>query len=93
MICYVRLMSYLRRRLAKRLEQEFPGCTVDADDLIPATGSWRTNIQLDVWRWEGVMVDDNGVRRVIGSYYTMTDLVKCKSLTFDGCGTGEILGT
>lgn len=85
-------MSVLRKRLARKIEDSFPGCTVDPDDLIPATGSWRTNIGLDVYRWEGVMTVD-GSRRCIGSYQTMTELVKCSSLEIGNYTRGEVHGT
>lgn len=85
-------MSKLREKLAQKIEESFPGYKARAEDLIPATGSWRTNIDLDVYRWEGFVTDDYGIRRFIGSYETMTRLVKCKKLTFIGLDGSEIGG-
>lgn len=42
----------LRIRAAKILSENFPEWDVYPEDVIPATGSWRTDIRNDVYRWE-----------------------------------------
>lgn len=58
---------------------------VDPDDLHPATGAWRTNWMLDVYRWEGSGRwtdfghkghDGKGLQISIDSWEPMTALVK-----------------
>jgi hypothetical protein len=73
----------------------FDGFHVDPNDLDPATGAWRTNKALGVYCWEGFVTDDHGIRRFIGSYDTMTELLKSNvKLCFldDFEITGEELG-
>lgn len=82
-------MSYLRKRLAKKLENAFEGCKVNPDELFPAKGAYRTNKQLDNFVWEGIIVDEHGIRRCIGSYQTMTELVKCDNFVYTD---NEIMG-
>jgi len=76
-------------KLAKILSERF-GISVSADDLIPATGYWRISHQVDVYRWEGRYIDENGIGRFIASYQTMTELCKCKF--FRMMHNGEIIG-
>ena len=83
-------MSILKNRLCKKLMTAIPGIEVKPDDLVPATGSWRTNKSLDVYCWEGYYRDEDGIRRFFGSYQTMTELVKCKS--FEISSHGELTG-
>lgn len=67
-------------------EQRNMTVTVDPEDLHPATGAWRTNWMLDVYRWEGTGRwtdfghkghDGNGLPISIDSWEPMTALVKC----------------
>ena len=53
----------------------------EAEDLRPATGSWRTDFRLDVYRWEGqgrLFFPDDGIWLpiTVDSYCTMTDCVR-----------------
>ena len=87
-----------RVRLAKLLQASFPykgslALTWKPEKLYPATGAHRTNQMLDCWRWEGfgVHVRPDGSEQVVmevGSYDTMTALVKAKALRVSP--TGEI---
>ncbi len=87
--------------MAKLLQASFPRqgtleLTWRPENLRPATGAWRTNQMLDCWRWEGygIHVRQDGSELVVmevGSYDTMTELVKAKSLKVSQ--TGEISAT
>lgn len=87
-----------RVRLAKLLQASFPykgtlALTWKPEKLYPATGAYRTNQMLDCWRWEGfgVHVRPDGSEQVVmevGSYDTMTELVKAERLKIDS--TGEV---
>ena len=79
--------SYLRRRLARLIETAFKAqfdmvVRVDPLDLIAATGAWRTNQNLDVYRWEGsghwlpAGCTGDGVLISIDSWVPMTQLVR-----------------
>lgn len=71
------------RRLAKRLEREFEalGRTVVVDFFVIAQGYWRISPFADCYRWECFATEGvDGVERklTIGSYETMTDILKFK---------------
>ena len=42
----------LRIRAAKILNANFPEWDVQPEDIKPATGRWRTDWRMDVYRWE-----------------------------------------
>lgn len=65
----------VRTKLAKLLTEAL-GFPVKADDIVAATGHWRTSKYADVLRWEGFVTNANGSRRSIGSWNTMTECVR-----------------
>lgn len=80
-----------RIRLAKLLQENFPisggglALTWEPENLYPATGSYRTNINIDCCRWEGFAQhyrpDGSYFHAVaVHSYSTMTELLKSKHL-------------
>ena len=84
-------LGYKASKLLKMLNASFPvfgqsKVVWRAEDLHIAQGAWRTNQNLDVWRWNAYsrfLRDDGsrgGVAHSVGSYATMTELVKAKSL-------------
>lgn len=87
-------------KLAKLLQASFPvqgslALTWSAEWLYPATGAYRTNQMLDVYRWEGFARhyrEDGSYMTVVsvGSYETMTNLVKFNTLTISA--SGEVIG-
>lgn len=88
-------LGYKAQKLLKMLNASFPvfgqsKVVWRAEDLHIATGAWRTNQNLDVWRWNAYsrfLRDDGslgGVAHSVGSYATMTELVKAKSLVLLG---------
>lgn len=52
------------------------GFRVDPSDIKPATGAWRTDWRLDVYRWELFTRDDNNRYVVAGCWETLTEFVK-----------------
>lgn len=89
-------------KLAKMLQVAFPdrnGRPViwRAEEIYPAKGAWRTNVNLDVWRWEAfahyVEPDgkDGGCAYNFGSYGTITELTSFKFLY--RLGSDEVEGT
>ena len=42
----------LRIKACEILNREFPYLDVKPDDIVPATGRWRSDIRFDVFRWE-----------------------------------------
>lgn len=79
--------GYKVGRLAKLLQKSFPdrnGLPViwRPEEIYPAQGQWRSNINFDVWRWEafahfvGVDGEDKGCAYSVGSYATITELIK-----------------
>ena len=87
--------GYKVKRLAKLLQKSFPdrnGLPViwRPEEIYPAKGAWRSNQNLDVWRWEAfahyVKPDGElcGVAYSIGSYATITELIKESTLEFYG---------
>lgn len=94
--------GYKVRKLAKMLQEALPdrnGLPVvwRAEEIYPAKGAWRTNVNLDVWRWEAfahyVKPDgsDGGCAYNLGSYATITELISYKRLYV--LGGDEIEGT
>ena len=85
--------GYKVRRLQKLLQKSFPktgsGLPIiwKLDDIHVVTGAWRTNVNLDVQRWNAyaVYVDESGkemgVALDVGSYTTITELIKYPWLT------------
>lgn len=87
--------GYKIQRLAALLQKSFPdrnGLPVvwPVDEIYPATGAWRTNVNLDVWRWSayahyvGPDGKECGTAYAVGSYATITELIKFKELYFLG---------
>ena len=70
-----RPVGRLRRQAAEILSKAL-GFQVDPADVRPATGSWRTNITLDVFRWELLTHNESGMPVVAGCWETLTDFVK-----------------
>ena len=61
----------VRIELAKLLTKEL-GFQVEPTDLYPATGSWRTDVRLDVHAWEWM----DGVHPSAGCWDSMTKFLK-----------------
>ena len=94
----------VRERLAVKIAAQLKAdgwkARVDASDLWPAQGRWRSDHRMDVMRWEGQVEIDRGWgwRRIgIGSWQTMTELVRAgvnlhiafNGLDFEVHETGE----
>lgn len=78
------------QKLLKMLSTNFPdrdGHAIiwKAEDFHPAKGAWRKK-SMDVWCWHAYasLADGNGVAYHVGSYATVTELIKCKSLVMYG---------
>lgn len=70
------MVGQTRERLAELLEVEMD-YPVDPNDLRPVTGSWRTDVRLDVQRWDASLPGGYmGKSMCAGSWHTMTELVK-----------------
>lgn len=52
------------------------GFEVKPEDIKPATGAWRTNWRLDVYRWELFTKDEMGRPIVAGCWETLTEFNK-----------------
>ncbi|MBH3440484.1 hypothetical protein [Pseudomonas luteola] len=87
--------GYKVRRLAALLQKSFPdrnGLPVrwDPEEIYPAQGAWRSNTMLDVWRWEafahyvGPDGKNQGTAYAVGSYATITELIKESRLKLCG---------
>lgn len=85
------MVGYKIRRLAALLQKSFPernGLPVvwRPEEIYPAKGAWRSNVNLDVWRWEAfaryVREDGSlsGTAYSVGSYATITELIKAQKL-------------
>lgn len=76
-----RHVGRLRIAAAKILTKSL-GFEVHPDDIKPATGSWRTNWQLDVYRWElytdkpSAVPGGNPMPLVAGCWESLTDFVR-----------------
>ncbi|WP_162949981.1 hypothetical protein [Pseudomonas aeruginosa] len=89
-----RLPGYKVRRLAALLEESFPQrnglkITWRPEQIYPAQGRWRSDVRMDVWRWEafGVHIRSDGTETTmmsVGSYATITELIKFKALELHG---------
>lgn len=74
----------VRERLARMLEAAFTAigeeASVQASELRPATGYWRTDHRADAFRWEGRcrvrLKDGTWTVRGLDSWDTMTDCVR-----------------
>lgn len=79
----------LRERAAQILQKQFPEWDVYPQDIHPATGRWRTDWRLDVYRWElfsqtkPSMVTGLSMPVVCGCWETLTKFVKRASK--EGC--------
>lgn len=68
----------LRTRAAKILNKNFPEWDVRPEDIKPATGRWRTDWRMDVYRWE-LFTRHRGnpnMPVVCGCWDTLTKFVK-----------------
>ena len=78
------------QKLLKLLNDQFPeknGLKIQwlACDFHPARGAWRKK-SMDVWCWQAYATykDGGGTAYGVGSYSTVTELCKCKSLVMHG---------
>lgn len=85
-----RHVGRLRIRAAKILNDNFPTWDVRPEDIQPATGRWRTDWRLDVYRWQLFSrlkqrnsFDHSELPVVAGCWDRLTDFVKEASKT--GC--------
>lgn len=87
----MRTVGRVRKKLAKLLQENFPTTPLGVEltwrpeKLYPATGSYRTNVRLDCWRWEGfaVHIRQDGTEYTalaVGGYTKMSELIKEKEL-------------
>ena len=65
----------LRIRAAKILARQFPEWDVRPEDIVPATGSYRSDWRQDVYRWELFTRTRTGMPVVCGSWETLTTFV------------------
>lgn len=85
-----RHIGKLRIKTAKILNDNFPDWDVRPEDIQPATGRWRTDWRMDVYRWELFSRlrqrnshDGSELPVVCGCWDTLTVFVKEASKT--GC--------
>lgn len=78
------------QKLIKLLNESIPehrGRAIiwSADELYPARGAWRKK-SMDVWCWQAYAQDAEygGAALHVGSYATVTDLIKYKRLELVG---------
>lgn len=64
----------VRIRLAAMLAAH--GYTVAPEDLHPQLGAWRTDVRLDVCRWEATVTDAAGVTWMVQCWDTMSACVR-----------------
>ncbi len=87
--------GYKVRRLAALLQKSFPdrnGLPVrwNPDEIYPAQGRWRSDPRADVWRWNayasyiGPDGKNQGTAYAVGSYATITELIKESHLELHG---------
>lgn len=70
-------MSRLRKEIVKLMAVE--GWFLDAGDIHPAVGHWRTSPFVDVYRWECWAYRSNDKwkhKKHIGCWQTMTEFIK-----------------
>jgi hypothetical protein len=65
----------VRIQAAALIDKHFPDWKCQPEDISPATGSWRTNWKLDVYRWE-MRVYDGRFTHVVGCWQTLTEFVR-----------------
>jgi hypothetical protein len=67
-----------RIRAAALIDKHFPGWKCQAEDITPATGAWRTDWRLDVYRWElyASKAIDGKFPVVLGCWQTLTEFVR-----------------
>jgi hypothetical protein len=67
-----------RIRAANLIDKHFPDWKCQPEDISPATGAWRTNWRLDVYRWElyASKASDANFPVVLGCWQTLTDFVR-----------------
>jgi hypothetical protein len=80
-----RHIGRIRTRLAKIISRDL-GIDCQPEHLRPATGSWRTDWRLDVYRWEVFARTKSGQPFVAGCWESMTDCVKAGAVRYDGDG-------
>lgn len=78
------------KRLLELLNESFPeknGLPIEwlERDMHPAKGAWRKK-SMDVWSWQAYATykDTGGTAFGVGSYATMTELIKFKRLEMHG---------
>lgn len=71
-----RHVGRLRIRAAALLNKHFPHWEVRPEDIQPATGRWRTDWRLDVYRWELYSQTKTGQPVVCGCWETLTEFVR-----------------
>lgn len=88
--------GYKIQRLLKLLTKCFPDkqghpIVWREEDFHPARGAWRKK-SMDVWSWQAYAsyLDGEGVAYHVGSYATVTELIKFKHLEL--IGGDEIYG-
>src|SRR5262245_17930167 len=66
----------LRIRAAALLAKAFPDWDVRPEDIVPASGSYRTCAYHDIYRWELFTRTRSGIPVVCGSWETLTEFVR-----------------
>ena len=66
----------LRLRVARILAKQFPELDIRPEDMRPATGRWRSDRRLDVYRWEVFTRSRDGLNVIFGCWDTMTQFAK-----------------
>jgi hypothetical protein len=57
------------------IDKHFPDWKTQPEDISPATGAWRTNWRLDVYRWE-LYASNGKFPVVLGCWQRLTDFVR-----------------
>lgn len=70
-----RHVGRLRIKAAEILNRNMPDWDVQPQDIKPATGAWRTNQTLDVFRWELFSRNKRGQPVVAGCWDSLTTFV------------------
>lgn len=66
----------VRIAAAKIIAANLPHLDIRPEDIQPASGSYRSNWRLDVYRWELFTRTKGGTPAVFGSWERLTDFVK-----------------
>jgi len=69
---------------AAKIISESLGFDVQPEDIRPQTGAWRTDMRLDVFRWELYTYERPGLPFVAGGWEKLTDFVR-QSKKLGGC--------